>query len=317
MSPAGAAAWGTSYRPATPGDIPACGEIWRESINDYQGRLGQLPTGEDLGPIGRLHRHLQATDPDRFCVAARDGRLVGFGAATRRGRVWYLSMLFVRPGEQGVGIGRTILDRILPGEPDVILATGTDSAQPVSNALYAMLGMVPRVPVLSLIGRPTSREHLPPLPAAIRAEPFGVAPDGDGSSAERSTVLRILSELDLDALGFAHPEDHAWLWAEGRQGFFYRGPDGRPLAYGYSSPVGRVGPVAVRDRELLVPVLGHLLTAIEPRGASALWLPGSAGPAVTALLRAGLRIEGFPVLLCWTRPFADLERYLPISPGLL
>jgi hypothetical protein len=35
------------------------------------------------------------------------------------------------------------------------------------------------------------------------------------------------------------------------------------------------------------------------------------------LLRAGLRLEGFPVLLCWTRPFADFSRYLPISPGLL
>jgi hypothetical protein len=38
---------------------------------------------------------------------------------------------------------------------------------------------------------------------------------------------------------------------------------------------------------------------------------------VTALLEAGLRLEGFPVLLCWDRPFADLARYLPISPGLL
>ena len=35
------------------------------------------------------------------------------------------------------------------------------------------------------------------------------------------------------------------------------------------------------------------------------------------LLRAGFRIDGFPVLLCWDRPFADFARYLPISPGLL
>jgi hypothetical protein len=32
---------------------------------------------------------------------------------------------------------------------------------------------------------------------------------------------------------------------------------------------------------------------------------------------AGLRIEDFPLLIGWNRPFADLSRYLPISPGLL
>ena len=48
-----------------------------------------------------------------------------------------------------------------------------------------------------------------------------------------------------------------------------------------------------------------------------MWLPGTAGEAVTATLRAGLRLDQFPILLCWDRPFADLTRYLPISPGLL
>ena len=31
----------------------------------------------------------------------------------------------------------------------------------------------------------------------------------------------------------------------------------------------------------------------------------------------GLRFEDFPLLLGWTQPFAQFERYLPISPGLL
>jgi GNAT superfamily N-acetyltransferase len=316
VSRTGPAAWGITFRPATPDDIPACGQVWRDALNDYQGRLGQLPAGEDLAPIGRLHRHLQRTDPSGFCVAVREDRLIGFGAATRRGPVWYLSMLFVHPDFQGAGIGRTILERILPRDPEVILATGTDSAQPVSNALYARLGIVPRVPLLSIVGRPGNIEELPRLPAGIRSEPFPVAP-GSTPAVDGSRVIGILSDLDLGAAGFDHPEDHAWVWSEGRQGFLYRDPDGRPVGYGYASPVGRVGPVAVRDAGLLAPVVGHLLAAVQPRGASALWVPGTAGSLVTALLRAGLRLEGFPVLLCWTRPFADLERYLPISPGLL
>jgi hypothetical protein len=36
-----------------------------------------------------------------------------------------------------------------------------------------------------------------------------------------------------------------------------------------------------------------------------------------ALLRAGLRIEGFPAMFCWTRPFAAFERYLPAGLALL
>jgi hypothetical protein len=78
-----------------------------------------------------------------------------------------------------------------------------------------------------------------------------------------------------------------------------------------------VGPVAVRDEALLPAVLGQLLGTVKARGANALWLPGHAGDAIVALLAAGLRLEGFPVLVCWSRPFADFRRYLPISPGLL
>ncbi len=305
MSPPGPAGWGITYRPAAPDDLPACGEIWRDSLNDYLGRLRQAPVGEDLAPIGRLHAHLRATDPDRFWVAARDGVVVGFGSAALRGPVWFLSMLFVRPEHQGAGIGRTLLDRILPGD-GLVLATGTDSAQPVSNALYARLGIVPRLPLFSLVGRPGRGGVLPGLPDGVEAVPF--------ASSTGDELQQARDGLDRTTLGFAHPEDHRWLASERRQGFLYRAPDGSALGYGYTSAVGRVGPVAVHDPELIAPVLGHLLHAVEPRGASAVW---ASGTAMRVLVDAGLRVEGFPVLFCWNRPFADFERYLPISPGLL
>jgi hypothetical protein len=38
---------------------------------------------------------------------------------------------------------------------------------------------------------------------------------------------------------------------------------------------------------------------------------------LAATIGAGLRIEGFPVLFCWSQPFADFSRYIPTSPGLL
>ena len=94
-------------------------------------------------------------------------------------------------------------------------------------------------------------------------------------------------------------------------------PAATPSRYGYASEAGRVGPVAARDSALLAPILGHLMDVVIPRGAFALWLPGSADQAVVTTLAAGLRLDQFPILLCWDRPFADFSRYLPISPGLL
>ena len=35
------------------------------------------------------------------------------------------------------------------------------------------------------------------------------------------------------------------------------------------------------------------------------------------LLAAGLRLEPFPILMCWDEAVTDYSRYLPISPGLL
>ena len=82
-------------------------------------------------------------------------------------------------------------------------------------------------------------------------------------------------------------------------------------------PAGGFGPVLVRDEALLDPVLGHLLAAVEPRGAFITWIPGTADRALVPALRSGLRLEPFPLLLCWDRPPTDFARYLPISPGLL
>jgi GNAT superfamily N-acetyltransferase len=307
-----------AYRAAVPDDLAACASIWRDALNDYMVGLGLPAIPDELGPIGRLHAHVRATDPDRFWVATRDGRPVGFASATVRDRVWFLSMLFVRPDEQRRGIGRALLARILPPEDgDTVLATCTDSAQPISNALYSGYGIVPRMPLVNLTGRPSRPGVLEPLPTGVTAAPFDQIaagpPDGPGHRELAATV----DELDTELAGFAHPQDHRFLRSEGRTGYLYRGGDGRVLGYGYTSAVGRVGPIATRDEALLGPLLGHLLTVVEPRGASAVWVPGHADRAIVALLRAGLRFDGFPVLVCWSAPFADFRRYLPISPGLL
>ncbi|MEJ7748168.1 MAG: GNAT family N-acetyltransferase [Candidatus Limnocylindrales bacterium] len=314
-----------TYRPVRPDELPDCVAVWRAGINDYTRQLNQPDVPDEPAPLLRLYGHLQASDPERFVAAlvpdpasAGGERIVAFAAAAVRERLWYLSMLFVLPDYQRSGLGRLLLARVAPTvDPATIRATATDSAQPISNALYASVGIVPRVPLLNLTGLPERGAAFGDLPGGVRPTAFDDLVAGPPSSDGHRRLIDTVDALDRDTLGVAHPIEHRMLRQEGRRGWLYHGPDGAAVGYGYASEAGRVGPVAVRDESLLGPILGHLTTAVTARGAFALWLPGSADRAVVPALRAGFRLERFPVLLCWDRPFADLTRYLPISPGLL
>ncbi len=329
---------GHVVRPAMADDLATCAAIWRDALNDYLGKLAQPEIPDDFAAILRLYAHLLATDPTTFLVAERaatgidggrgprgggPGTIDAFVVVVRRERLAFLSMLFVRPPAQGRGLGRTLLAMALPGAaadpaaPDAVWrATATDSAQPISNGLYGSLGLVPRVPLLRLVGLPERHGAFERLPDGIEAIGFDEVPDAaDGLG--RSALAAELTSLDRDAAGFDRSPDHPFHDREGRLGFLFRDRSGEAVGYGYTSEAGRVGPVAVRDGALLGPVLGHLLGAVRPRGAFGIWVPGSAGEAVVPLLRAGFRFDGFPVLLCWDQPFADFGRYLPVSPGLL
>ncbi|MCJ7710944.1 MAG: hypothetical protein MUQ32_08960, partial [Chloroflexi bacterium] len=163
-----------TYRPGRDDDLDACLRTWRAGLEGYQAGFGLPPVPDDLGPLRRLLAHVLATDPDRFGVAVAPAgddevggpeRLIGFSSATVREGLWFLGMLFVELDAQARGVGSALLDRaqagrdVDPGGPAVpgpgrpfdsgitTWGVGTDTAQPVSNGMYARRGMLPRVPV--------------------------------------------------------------------------------------------------------------------------------------------------------------------------
>jgi len=141
--------------------------------------------------------------------------------------------------------------------PAGVLATCTDSAQPISNALYGKLGIVARLPVFNSsvaqlavaaavsAGRDRSRR--------ARAARAGFAPKPGGPASRSSADDR---RHRPRCTRYAHQSDHDFLRVQGRTGFLYRTSTGEPLGYGYSSQVGRFGPVALLDETLTAPVIG-------------------------------------------------------------
>src|SRR5437870_1417217 len=83
-----------------------------------------------------------------------DGQIRGMVSALVRGRVWYLSMFFVLPGDQGRGVGRALLERALAyGEArGVEVRCVWASLDPRAQARYVMAGMAPRWPIYRLEG---------------------------------------------------------------------------------------------------------------------------------------------------------------------
>lgn len=319
------------FRPAVEADLEACCRIWKAGIDDYQGRLNQPPMPEDTSSLHRLLAHFLATDPDRFWVAERGGgsgppEPVAFGSAHVRGDLWFLAMLFVDPTLQASGLGRTLLERTFAGAHPAPAdggpaggvsrwATCTDAAQPISNALYASYGLVPRLPIWRIAGEVHRPTELPVLPAHVRAVPFEAVADGTAGGHRR--LADLVDAVDVEVLGYPRGADHAYLRREERRGVLYLESADRAVGYGYASASGRLGPVAALEPDLVPAVLGHLATTIPAGGISAAWVPGAAGSAFAGLLRAGMRLEGFPGLLCWTDGPMPFERYVPISLALL
>lgn len=293
-------------RPISADDLAACGEVFYLAEDELQRRRGLPLLPRNGAALERLFGHITATDPTLAWLAEDAGRVVAFGMGARRGDLHFLSFLFVQPDEQGKGIGRRLLARCLPG--DGRRATCVEAIQPVSAGLYAAHGLVPRVPIYSLIGQ--ARAPLPDLPPDV-----AVAPAPAASGAGHDAAVGAMSALDREVLGLERRADHA-AWLDWEREPFLMSDGESVLGYGYAHRSGRLGPVVVRHATLLLPLVARLTAAVDALDAWQVLVPGPADTTFVGLLSVGLRFEGPPALYCATEPGPDFSRYLPATFAL-
>ena len=263
-------------RPARPEDLPALHGIFERAVGELYGRHRFEPPKVSLEAFVRQHAHMLEHDAERFWLAERGERPVAFGAAIVRGDTWFLSALFVEPAYQASGLGKALLRLAWDHGASKVRRrlTVVDGFQPVSTGLYSRAGLLPVTPLLSLAGESAGGGGSPLQP-------------GEADKAA-------LAELDRAAYRFDRAVDHAF-WQRQAHLTLWLGP-AEPVAYSYSWPGGRIGPIAGQTAD----DAGLALAAELGRAAGhfvSLVVPGSARSALAAALGAGLRYSDPPGLI--------------------
>jgi GNAT superfamily N-acetyltransferase len=266
------------FRAITGDDFASCQAVFDASYYDLHHRFG-MGEGEPEGEawLPRILEHFLETDPDGGRIAIDDDGAYAFASTIRRDDFWFLSFLFVVPGRQGSGVGRGLLEALIPPPGgDQVRATVVESFQPVSTGLYASLGVTPKAIKYWLSG-PTEPGRLPELPATIHKAALSAA-DGEAVDA-----------LDLKHLGFTRSVDHLWWRKSGTPAWVYRRDDAL-IAYAYLDE-GYIGPALAENEETLRLVVADLVRSSDDPTSTTINLCGDSSETFRMLINAGARID--------------------------
>jgi GNAT superfamily N-acetyltransferase len=187
-------------RPMRADDVAACEGLSAEANAGPE----QVVPGEEPSPISRppvrasnwiiRTTHLLEHDPGGCWVAERDGLPVGFAVSFRRDLLWLLASYYVRPGLQGAGIGRPLLDAALSHSRGCLRAMFASSPDPRAFRRYRLAGFSMH-PAMVLRGE-VDRTQLP----VVEHVREGTASDFD-----------LMDSIDRQRREAAHGVDHPML----------------------------------------------------------------------------------------------------------
>ena len=226
-------------RPMRPDDVAAAERLSDEAFLDLDRRVFRRDQ-PDPEPRSVAHRaaweertrHFLSTDPGGCWVADVDGEMVGFATSTRREGTWVLATYVVRPGLQGRGVGKQVLDLALTHSRGCLqgMLSASDDPRAVRRYLLAGFTVHPQMYLRGTVDR-----------SAI--------PEGTGSRVREGTAAdtELMDSVDRRARGAGHGPDHAYMQRAWR---WVVSDTSAGSGYSYLDPGGRVMLLAATDRRM-------------------------------------------------------------------
>lgn len=192
---------GLIIRQMTDSDVPAAERLSDEGFYELEvrthGPTSPPPARRDSGRSERWVArtlHFLRTDPGGCWVAEDETGLVGFATSLVRDTTWCLATFVVRPGLQGRGIGRSLLDAAMEHGRACLHAMLSASTDPKAVRLYHQAGFALH-PHMRLAGQ-VDRSAIPVV-EKVR----------EGSAGD----IDLANSVDRQVRGAAHGPDHEYL----------------------------------------------------------------------------------------------------------
>lgn len=311
------AATDLELREGRAGDLRTTFAISALAVHHTATRLGILdgapPTGDQIESEWRAQREViefVAGQPNGdYWICEDGGRPVGYARVCRLGAVEQLTELMVLPSHHRRGIGRALLERCLPGEPDPGVTRLVAAAGATSDlTLYTDFGTLP------VSGHWHMRARADDYAERRAAEAGAAEPPVHALEPARATAA--WAALEPAALGHRRSE---------LQGFFARtrtclatvdAGSGDATALCWVGSGGDVGPAVAAEPRALVAVVVGALDRIARAGAAdvlGVYCTTDCWPLLLRLRGLGFRVH-WPGWVMSSVPLPGLDRYMPMRP---
>ena len=195
-----------TIRRMTEADVRAAERLSGDAFLELDRSLARRSGPE---PAGRLPahtenwiartRHFLTTDPGGCWVADDGAEMVGFATSIRREGTWCLATYAVRPGLQGRGLGKQLLDAALTHSQGCLRGMLSSSSDPKAVRRYLLAGFTMH-PQMFLRGT-VDRSAIPAISKVREGSP------GD---------VDLMDSVDRSTRGAGHGPDHGFMLASWR-----------------------------------------------------------------------------------------------------
>jgi GNAT superfamily N-acetyltransferase len=238
-------------RPMGLPDVPAVERLTDEAYFGLEARTRRVdrPEPEHRSATGADQwrtrvAHLVSTDPQGCWVAEDRAGVLGVAVSMRRDLTWLLASYAVRPGLQGRGVGRQLLDAALSHGSGCLRAMIASSDDPSAVRRYRLAGFTLH-PAMTLSGRVPRAA----LPVVERVR--------DGSAGD----IDLMDSVDRQVRDAAHGVDHQVLTRIYRLRVVDRSTGS---GYAYLAPGGGTYLLAATNRRTATDLLWDALAESRP-----------------------------------------------------